>query len=771
MLVNRKRAGVAGVPVWLRLSPVVCATLAVCSQAALAQTAPADTNAAKRTAETTQLEEVVVSAESTNASEATRSYENPAVSSATGLLLTRRETPQSVSVVTRQQMDDDNVQTLDDALLNATGISATQLDVGGRTSYRARGFEITNFRVDGALMNGQTGFSGQGLALNMDLYDRVEILRGANGLLGATGDPAGVVDMVRKEPRKTRFGSVGVTLGSHGGRHLTADLNQPLNADGSVRSRFVFSGDDSNTFRDREKDKSLGLLASFAADITRDTKASLGLQYERRRIDGATWGTNVPIWYADGTETHFKRSLNSSADWSYSERESKTIFGALEHRFDNNWTTKLSGSWTRGDVDSHLAVAKANRGTVSAGYWAQDGSGAYLNTYLSEAQSTTKNLQWSLNGPFEALGRRHQFMMGANYNDNESTAYGLDCFNSAGKSVACMNRISNGFAIGDWREFIRSGEGIGEVTTARNGKDTVTRIKTYGTYAATRLSITDPLSVIVGARLSWQRNFSNGVVTSDFSHQVTPYLGAVYDLNRNYSLYASYTDVFEAQSQRRVDGTYLDPKSGTAMEVGVKGEWLDGQFDGSLAVFRNKQKDVATIARDASGDPLYVTGDEGVTAYVNGASGVTTKGFEVDFSGRITPSWNVYGGYTYLSVNNPNSTGAEDDPKHLLRLNTSYRLPGSWNKLTLGTGLTAQSKMHQVATGTSHPTEGANVNIDLKAYTLFHAMARYEINKDLVATLNISNLFDKTYYRQYGFYSGAIYGEPRTVRLNLQAKF
>ena len=123
---------------------------------------------------------------------------------------------------------------------------------------------------------------------------------------------------------------------------------------------------------------------------------------------------------------------------------------------------------------------------------------------------------------------------------------------------------------------------------------------------------------------------------------------------------------------------------------------------------------------------------------------MTTKGFELDFSGRITPSWNVYGGYTFLSVNNPNASGAQDDPKHLLRLNTSYRLPGSWNKLTLGTGLTAQSKMHQVATGTSHPTEGANVNIDLKAYTLFHAMARYEINKDLVATLNISNLFDKT---------------------------
>lgn len=744
-----------------KLAPLVGAVLALCAQAAMAQSTTA----------TTQLGEVEVRTEATNASEATRSYENPAISSATGLLLTRRQTPQSVSVVTRQQMDDENVETLDDALLNATGISATQLDVGGRVSYRARGFEITNFRLDGALTNGQTGFSGQGMALNMDLYDRVEVLRGANGLLGATGDPAGVVDLIRKEPRKHRFGSVAVTLGSHDKKHLTVDLNQPLNADGSVRSRFVISGDDSNTFRDREKDRSLGLLASFAADFTRDTKGTLGLQYERRRMNGATWGTNVPLWYADGTDAHFSRSLNASADWSYSERESKTLFGSLEHRFDNSWTSKLTGSVTKGTVESHLAVAKANRGQTSSGYWSQDGSGAYLTTNLSENETTTKNLQWTLNGPFQALGRKHQFMVGANFTDSETTSFGLNCYSSAGASVACMNRINNAFRIGDWRDFIATGSGIGKVTTERNGNDTLTRTKTYGTYAASRFSITEPLSVIVGARMSWQRNYSNGSITSDFSHEITPYLGAVYDFNSNYSLYGSYTSVFEAQTQRRVDGSYLDPKSGTAMELGLKGEWLDGQLDGSVAVFHSKQKDVATVARGADGNPLNVAGDATLTAYVNGASGVTTKGFEIDFSGRITPNLNVYGGYTFLSVDNPNAAGADSDPKQLLRLNTSYRLPGAWSKLTVGAGLTAQSKMRQAPTGTSHPTLGSNINIDLNGYTLYHAMARYEISKDLVATLNITNLFDKTYYRQYGFYSGAIYGEPRTVRLNLKASF
>lgn len=738
-------------------TPVATAVLALCAQTAWAQ------------ASATQLVEVEVRSEATNASEATRSYENPVVSGATGLMLTRRETPQSIGVVTRQQMDDENVETLDDALLNATGITATQLDVGGRVSYRARGYEITNFRIDGLQINGQTGFNGQGMSINMDLYDRVEVLRGANGLLGSTGDPSGVVDLVRKEPRKTRFGSAGITVGSWGKKHLTADLNQPLNADGSVRARFVVSGDDSDSFRDRERSKSVGALASFAADLTSATTVGLGVQYERRRLDGATWGTNVPIWFADGTPTNFRRSLSAAANWSYSERATKTVFGSLDHRFNSDWSTRLTASFARGITDSHLAVAKSNSGG-SMGFWNQDGTGAYLNTNLSENESTTRALRWTLNGNYQALGRTHQLMVGANYADTQLTSFGLNCFNAAGASVACMNRINNGFRIGDWRDFIASGASIGEVTAVRNGRDTETETKTYGGYLASRVSISEPLSVIVGARLSWQRNYTARQVSTAYSHKLTPYLGAVYDLGSHYSLYASYTDVFEAQAQRQVNGDYLDPKTGKAYEAGVKGEWLDGQVDGSMAFFYTKQKDLATLAKGPNGEQLTVTG-EATNAYVNGAAGVRSRGFEVDFSGRITPNLNLYGGYTFLDVNNPNAVGTDSDPRHLLRFNASYRLPGDWRQFTVGAGMTAQSKMRQAPTGTSHPTLGSNVNIDLQGYALFHAMLRYEIDARTVATLNVSNLFDKTYYRQYGFYSGGIYGEPRSVTLNLRTSF
>lgn len=492
------------------------------------------------------------------------------------------------------------------------------------------------------------------MSINMDLYDRVEILRGANGLMGSTGDPSGAVDMVRKEARTVPFTTFSATLGSWNKRQLMLDMNRPLTSDGRVLSRFVLTGEDSDGFRDREENKAAGALASFVVNATPDTKIGFGFQYERRRLNGATWGTNVPIWFADGTPTDFE-----------------------------------------GEAKTHIGASKANSGSNN-GYWNQNGTGGAMNTIFQESDNTTQNLQLSLNGSYEMFGRRHQLMVGAASTDSKSTQFGLKCYTAEDAAMSsCMNRITSQFAIPNWQDFVGNGSTFGEIQAERTGINTTTRQKTYGGYFVNRFSITDPWSVIVGARLSWQRNDSNGVVTSEFSKQISPYLGTVYNLNDNYSVYASYTDIFEAQSRRKLNGDYIDPKTGEAYEAGIKGEWLDGLFDGSLAVFYTKQEKLAVKDLDAQGNDQYVYNNEAEgVAYLNGGAGVRTKGVDLDISGRLTPSWNMYGGYTFLKVRNPNAPNTDDDPRHLLRFNTSYRLPGALNRLTLGGGLTAQSTKH-----------------------------------------------------------------------------
>ena len=194
--------------------------------------------------------------------------------SSTGLKLTPRQTPQSVTSITRQQMDDRDIHTIEQALDTTPGVTASKMEVGGRTDFRARGYSISNWKVDGLQFFGGSDFSGGGNALNMDLYERIDIVRGANGLLGGTGDPSATVNLIRKAPSRTFGGSAYATYGSWDKRRLGADLNLPLSEDGRLRSRFVMTQQDANSFRDNQSERSRAALANFEFDL--DDATTLG---------------------------------------------------------------------------------------------------------------------------------------------------------------------------------------------------------------------------------------------------------------------------------------------------------------------------------------------------------------------------------------------------------------------------------------------------------------------------------------------------------------
>lgn len=706
--------------------------------------------------------------------EDTHSYTVPDSNLSTGLNMSLKETPQSVSVVTRQQMDDQAMETIGDVLGSTTGITFTELDNGARTTYRARGFDITNYKVDGLATVGGSAFSGAGNSFNMDLYDHVGIVRGANGLLGGIGDPSATIDLVRKRPGREFGGSLTLRGGSWDKKNLVGDINVPWTEDGRIRSRLVVSAEDSDGFRDREKLERQGVLASVEMDVTERTQVGIGYQYEHSITRGASWGANVPIWFADGTETSFSRKFNPVADWSKTEREGHTLFASVDHRFENDWKVSANYAYTTRDDLNNMGVIKVNNGGVRWPHWSQDGSGAYLNAIHSESESENNAFAVDLSGPFNLFGRQHELLFGLNGSRLRETSY---TFNGSNCSIDGMPGFRGGcqyrteLPVSDWRYW--DGSEYGNYQTFRTGARNVTRTTLYGGYVAGRFELTDDLSLVAGLRRSEYKTYVDGYNASgtrtgrsgeNRARAWTPYYGLVYNLTPTYSVYASYTDVFTPQTQKDESGGTLKPITGASYEAGIKGEWLNGALNASLAAFRSKQEDVAL--RD--GDRLT---PDGAQAYVTG-TGIKVKGFDAELAGALTPSWNVYLGYTYLDVDN-NDTAERPDPRHLLRLNTTYRLSGALTGLTVGGGVSWQGKTISVPyPGRPNGNGGFDTSpISLSGYALFNAMARYEINKNLSATLNVSNLFDKTYYRQYGFYNGLIYGEPRRVTLSLQAKF
>ncbi|MBD9367327.1 TonB-dependent siderophore receptor [Xanthomonas sp. XNM01] len=714
------------------------------------------------------------------------SYTVPASRAATGLSLSLRQTPQTVSVLTRQQLDDQQIQTLDDVLAAAPGITSASSDLGGRTSYRARGFAIGNYRIDGMQVDGTSGFTGAGQAFNLDLYENVQIVRGANGLLGGTGDPSATVYLQRKRPTKEFGGSVALSAGSWDTQRLSGDLSVPVTASGSVRARVVASGESGDSFRDRETSDRRAALLNLEADLGASTLVNAGYQYEATRIGGASWGANVPIWFADGSLANLPRSTNPVADWSVAKREASTVFAALEHAWENGWTLRAGASRTESDAYGNYGIAKPNNlsGSRFGGFWNQDGSGAHLNAFHSEGDGTRDNLDVSLRGPLQLGGRSHELMLGFNGYEDRATSY---TFNRAlGNCVmgsaatytanACQFR-AGAIVIGDWRGWDGSAP---ELRTFRTSARTIDTTRVHGGYLAGRFDLADPLDLIIGARLSryetWRDTYtatnarSRGAVTRE-RDVLTPYAGIVYTLSAHYSLYASYTDVFTPQGDvRDASDRRLDPLTGQSAEIGIKGEFADGRVNASFALYRNLQDGLAE-----STNRLHP--DTGLTIY-RAVDGVKSRGAELEVNGSITPRWNISGGYTWLDVD---GLGYQRDPRHQLRLNTAYTLPGAFDHLTLGGGVSVQSRT-EWSTYPGRPLPGGSLNPNDPAawdaanllvggHTRLNLMARYALSERLELALNVSNVTDKTHYAQYGFYDGLIYAEPRNTTLTLRARF
>ncbi|WP_447927255.1 TonB-dependent siderophore receptor [Vreelandella sp. EE27] len=702
-----------------------------------------------------------------------RSYTVSDTSSSAGLDLSPRETPQSVTSVTRQQLDDQRVVNLEDALELTPGITSNKSEVGVRNTFRARGYGISNWKIDGLQFPGDTGFAGGGNSLNLDLYERVDIVRGANGLLGGTGDPSATVDLVRKRPGTEFGGNAYVSYGRWDNARAGADLNLPLTEDGSVRSRFVVTQGEGDGFRDHESNRNRAALANFEFDVSDDTTFGLGYQYEYNKTSGAGWGANVPIWFASGRRTDLSRSTNLVPEWSYAEQETNTAFASLTHRFNDDWSVEVQAAQSETDALSNLALGKVNRGPVSGtynGYWEEDGGGAILNGMRNDNETRQRSASIDLKGAYDLLGRRHDLAVGYSDSRTRSRTYDHDCTLSSSTmsefSEGCMYRNANGLPITDWRNGVDRDIGL---SGARNGQRSTTETDLRGLYASTRLSVTEPLSVILGGRTSYYKTenetASGDTTTRRETGVFTPYAGLVYDLTDNHSLYASYTNIFTPQSSQTVSGDTVEPIDGDSYEAGVKGEWFNGRLNASAAYFRTRQENSAVL------DGANLTPD-GNQAYRAG-TGNETDGVDLEIAGAITPNWNVYGGYTYLHFRRIDSDG-RSDPSHLLKLHTTYEPAGMLNRWTFGTGVYAQSSIDAISGPAGKPVDGISTGstpANWAGYATVNAMARYDVTDATNVTLNVDNLFDKTYYDNFGFYAGAVYGTPRSATLTLRTEF
>ena len=721
------------------------------------------------------LAEVTVAAEvdRSGSTEGTGAYTPNVTRSATRLPLSLRETPQSVTVITSQQIEDRGITGLTQAMETTTGVRVVA-DVA-RPSLYSRGLAVSNLQVEGSPM-----FSGgQGLSNiqsdNMIAYDRIEVLRGANGLLTGPGDPSGTITLVRKRPTREFQAHVQGSLGSWNNWAGEVDVSGPLNASGTVRGRLAAGTYDGDHFIDNVGRDGKALLATVEVDMTPSTVARLGYQHDQYTIEGATSSSAVPLWYSNGQPFNAPRSLNREAPReSVLSQRARTLFVGLEHRFDGGWAFQGGVDLSSRDRTRDPGVFYLSMPT----YPNPSGLGTTLNSDVPyPVDESQRAYNFDFQGPVTLFGREHRLMFGASGWDRK-TQVNERLSDLSGQPSDDFVANYPTLGAGNWTQpypYWYTGFPRSKQYTEQNG-----------VFAAARWNLADSLKLITGVRVTNyqtrtdQYNGQTGALTRananaySVRREITPYVGAVWDFHPNISAYASYTDIFKPQNLYDSSDKLLEPIVGKNYEAGLKGEFLDKKLNASTAIFRMLQDNLGEL------DPDYPSGyltPGGNTPYRSAGKGVTTEGFEADVSGELSRGWNFSAGYTYAKSKKADGSPYNTIlPEHLLRVFSTYRFQGELSGLTLGLGGSWNSSISAVA---QRPTGAYRANgqpvtaaFDVRegGVLLLAAMARYQFTPQLSLLLNVDNLLDKKYYNSISG-ATAFYGAPRRWRAALRYQF
>lgn len=676
--------------------------------------------------------------------ENTGSYTTGETGAATKLPLSLRETPQSVSVVTRQLMDDQNLKTLDEVLNFTPGVTVNHRD-SERFTFYSRGFAIQNYQYDGIpsqVVNESQQYTGS--LLDMAIYDHVEVLRGASGLMSGAGYPSATINLVRKRPTSDFQGYLTGEAGSWDHYRTEGDVSGKLNDSGTIRGRLVGVYQQQNSFIDYYKRDKRVLYGALDVDLTDDTLLRLSLDYQNNNSDGVSFG-HIPLFFSDGSQTNFSRSFNPATRWSYLDNTHYTFTSILEQKLGYDWTLKAAYS-------HQYSYRKGTTGSASGGQPDPDtGAGAFMYVNRLDSHQYQDTLDVYASGPFQLLGRQHELVVGGS---TSRTHLNYPTYERANPEVPDI--------------FAWDGRQIPKPHFSKT-EDNLSRLRQSGVYTALKLKPFDPLSIILGTRVTWWDEhdetsdaFSGETTALDKNKKtgkVIPYAGVIYDLNETYSVYASYTNIFLPQMYyKTANNSAIDPLEGDNYEIGIKGEFYDGKLNTSLAVFEVKQDNLPQFV-----DVDLETGREIYRAI----SGTKTKGIETEISGELLPDWKIFGGYTYREAKDGNHKRIEtNQPMNLFKLGTTYRLPGDLNRLTVGGNVIWQSEMyHEMA------FDDVNRKATQDSYAVVGLLANYEVDQHLTLGLNLNNLFDKKYYDGLGTFNSGSYGEPRNAVVSAKWKF
>jgi outer-membrane receptor for ferric coprogen and ferric-rhodotorulic acid len=711
-----------------------------------------------------------------------------------GSVQSLKETPQSITVITRTQIEQQNLTDLNSVLLYMPGVS---MDVTSSVYSQpiSRGFAVQSVQIDGGAPLSLVPLGGAALSsvnlaspltFDMSEYDSVQLLRGSDALMSGFDQPGGVINVQRKRPLDHDQVDVDLQTGSWHNQRGEIDATGPLAFDGSLRGRVAFAYQDRDFYYDVSHQTLAHFYGVLEADLGADTLLRVGGSYGTNDASAINYG--VPR-YSDGGDLHLPRSTCFCVDENALSSKNSELFAELEHRFSDAWNGALKATRIASSVVEDAPYTQA---AIPPATPLSAATGTFLGWNLVDAQVADYALDATLHGAIKLGGLSQQFTAGITYARNGINAISAIPFPpipNAPFTYAPFNGVS----------VFGTPPQLASIVPANTAfySDDNQPTEVYGGFLSLRLQPLSRLHVDIAARLTYQKqildqgtfyNFGvpvppSATTKSQSSNVPTPAISATYDITRMLSAYASYARVFQSNyGDRGLQDQTLPNTEGQTYEIGMKATPYDGALNLSGSIYWTPVNHQLQFDEGAGGVYEFLPG----CCYVD-LGKIVTKGVDLEAAGQILPGWQLHASYNFNETSTSPSIGINGggakyfslQPKTEAKIWTSYALPGKYKAWTVGGGLRLESTRYtrgavcigpdlfNTCLGTSEP-----YNFTQGTYEVLDLMAGYRLTDHWTASLNLTNITDKTYYATAGTpSSGNLYGEPRAFMLSIKGHY
>jgi outer membrane receptor for ferric coprogen and ferric-rhodotorulic acid len=744
------------------------------------------------------------------ATENSGTYAASATSFVSKVVQSTLDTPASVSVVSRQQMTEQNINTFADAMRQMPGITTRPAENNQSFEFLSRGFYITKMRIDGgAPMYFGAGPDGNYLmsTFDMALYDHIEVLRGADGMFSGFGNPGGVVNLVRKRPLDHFQVLTELEVGSWNNKRTVLDVTGPLGFDGRVRGRAVMTYQDTDYFYKTAWDKHTTVYGVLEADVFDGLTLRGGFSLTSQT--GLPWQSGMPR-YETGERLNLSRDTCLCYADSKFELRNSELFLQADYSINDDWVVNVNINRIRQKNDKTvLEPSGAVNPLTGKGYgW------EWTQWHRTDRNPVRNAFDASVTGTFEFLGRRHS--VSAGINRQEGYSHSWDSFGYTYGGAAYRGQIP-GIEAGDPyylgvdvenfnpRDFRYLPYNLRLQGYADEGRNENTA------YLNLNSHLTEKLQLNIGLRYSHYETNNKGrsycapfigglcnvyeqdadgnwivvgtipagtaypmgaetVRDKDSEFSWPPTWSLVYGINDSWSLYGSYADTYVSNgSYVTPNHEVLPPETGFNAEFGSNYLSTDGMLSGKASLYYVKKTGFVTLLYDDQAFNESMRGSK-ACCYAGGDNTLSVSyGLDTEVTGQLAEGWQASASYTYNSNYTENklqgwrSDPVSISPRHLFKLWTTYRFVNggdAWSRLSIGGGVNMQTETFSNGSICVEyvAVEGPNGQQSYSCsrtswfefsqgfYAIYSARAAYRFNDAWELSLNIDNMFDKEYY-------------------------